>query len=158
MYFCNLLKGECSPIKVAYHPLNNLFHFRIQNNWRSARPCFTYSSVGRPFVKPFNRSSSINFSLTSCFVVRQPSLLNKTPEAYAPWYIMLFTSCLSFDIAHNKEVEAVLCIAIVIKVRINSRESRRSSAARDSPPYKGGVLHLLQPPFVRSSSPQDVPQ
>jgi hypothetical protein len=133
---------------VAYYPLNYLFHFRIRNNRRSARPYFTCSSVGRPFVKPFNRSSSINFSLTSCFMVRQPSLLNKTPESYAPWRIMLFASCLSFDVAHNKEVEAVLCIAIVIKVRIDRRESRRSSVARNSPPYKGGVLHLLQPPFV----------
>jgi hypothetical protein len=70
MYSCDLLKGECSLVKVAYHPLNYLLHFRIRDSWRSTRPCFACSSVGRPFVKPFNCSSSINFGLTGGFTVR----------------------------------------------------------------------------------------
>jgi hypothetical protein len=46
MYSCDLLKGEYSPIKVAYYPLNYLFYFRIWDNWRPARPYFICPSIG----------------------------------------------------------------------------------------------------------------
>jgi hypothetical protein len=139
MYSCDLLKEECSPVKVACHPLNYLFHFRIRDNWRSARPCFACSSAGRSFIKPLYCSSPLNFSLTRCFTVREP-LLNKAPESYAPWCFILFTSCLSLDVAYNKDVEAVEAIHSC-RVKDGWMDGREklveSSAARDSPPYQG---------------------
>jgi hypothetical protein len=104
MYSRNLLKGECSPVKVAFYPLDYLFYFYVRDNRRSARPCLACTTIRGSFIKPFERSSPINFSPACCFAVRE-TFINKAPESYAAWCLMLSTSCFAFDVSHDCAIE-----------------------------------------------------
>jgi hypothetical protein len=97
MYSCDLLKGECSPVKVARHPFNYLLYFRIRDNRRSARPLFACSSVGSPIKYCASREAKSLHSISL-----RMSLFNKRPESYALWCFMLSTSCFAFNVSHSK--------------------------------------------------------
>jgi hypothetical protein len=147
VYFCDLLKRECSPVKMACHPLNYLLHFRIRDNWRSARPCFACSSVGSPIKYRASREAKSLHGISL-----RVSLFNKRPKSYALWCFMLSTSCFAFDVSHSKAEEggkAIRSCRVGRRMGIGMEEARRSSVTRDLPPYRGVAVDLLLPPSVQ---------
>ena len=87
----DLGEGHCSPVKMAYHPLNYFLHLLVKYNIRFASSCDFKASI-RGLLKPFKSCCAINFNDPGCCGSRHP-LLNKTPKSCSFWGLVLLAWC-----------------------------------------------------------------